>query len=72
MNKSKKSKKSQRKGRTKLKLFEEVVQVPVIDGYMRQNVTVVVLAADRNEALQKVHNRKWWKKSGLRPTGEFR
>ncbi len=56
-----------------MKLFEEIVQVPLDDyGNYKINVPVVVLAADRNEALTKVNNRKWWKKTGLRLTEEFR
>jgi len=68
---SKKRRQKKVQPKIELKLFEEVVQVPS-NGFIH-NVPVVVLAADRNEAILKVNNRKWWKKAGLRTSlEEFR
>jgi hypothetical protein len=51
-----------------LKLYE----CHVTDQFGQRNL-VVCIAMNRDEAEQKIHQpRKWWQKSGIRRTEEFR
>jgi len=76
VNKSKKPKKSQRKKARKivLKLYEPIVEVDR-HGF-KHKVPVIVLACCWKEAYAKavetLQKTKFWQKSGLRPTEEFR
>jgi hypothetical protein len=37
-----------------------------------QRFLVVCIAVNRKEAELKIHDRKWWQKTGIRATEEFR